>query len=215
MGGPPLAGPDSELKLFISRNLSATTRKPSRQLFWALSICAHCRRWAPSTKVFACCQMRAHHREVVLVDVQGARESVGILCPSSEQLVQRTSGVLPPLEGLQEGTFVDLDPDSTVMVDDRVTFVVSCEECAGLSLGHCIDRGHVQLVGFVARVQQGAPRLVFVPLTDSSLLRSFLSHHICHTIHSSTSVCCVQRPLSAWRPEACDHTHSAATCHLL
>lgn len=91
--------------------------------------------------------MGAHHREVVLVDVDGARESVGVLCPASEQLVQKTTRVLPPVKGLELGAIVDLDPDSTVKVDDRVTFVVSCQECAGLSLGHCIDKGHVQLVG--------------------------------------------------------------------
>lgn len=149
MVGAALAAPDSELQQFVNRNLSTTSRSRSggRQYFWALSICAHCRRWAPTTKVFACCQMGAHHREVVLVDVQGARESVGILCPASEQLVQKTR-VLPPVRGLELGTIVDLDPDSTCEVDDRVTFVVSCEECAGLSLGHCMERGHVQLVGF-------------------------------------------------------------------
>lgn len=150
MAGPALPAPDPELQLFVKRNLSTTTRSLSggRQYFWALSICAHCRRWAPTTKVFACCQMGAHHREVVLVDVQGARESVGILCPASEQLVQKTTRALPPVQGLELGTIVDLDPDSRVKVDDRVTFVVSCEECAGLSLGHCIDRGHILLVGF-------------------------------------------------------------------
>lgn len=150
MVGEELPAPDPELQLFVNRNFSTTTRNRSggRQHFWALTICAHCRRWAPTTKVFACCQMGAHHREVVLVDVKGARESVGILCPNSEQLVQKTTRVLPPVKGLELGTIVDLDPDSTVKVDDRVTFVVSCEDCAGLSLGHCIDKGHVQLVGF-------------------------------------------------------------------
>lgn len=96
--------------------------------------------------------MGAHHREVVLVDAKGARESVGVLCPASEQLVQKTTRVLPPdVKGLELGTIVDLDPDSTVRVDDRVTFAVSCLECAGLSLGHCIDKGHAQLVGLVSR----------------------------------------------------------------
>lgn len=150
MVGAALTAPDSELQQFVNRNLSTTTRKGSggRQYFWAISICAHCRRWSPTTNVFACCQMGAHHREVVLVDAQGARESVGILCPASEQLIQKTTRVLPPMKGLELGTIVDLDPDSTVKVDDRVTFVVSCQECAGLSLGHCLDRGHVQLVSF-------------------------------------------------------------------
>lgn len=92
--------------------------------------------------------MKAHHREVVLVDRKGARESVGILRPASEQLLRKTTRVLPPVKGLELGTIVDLDPDNTVKVDDRVTFVVSCEECAGLSLGHCMEKGHAQLVGF-------------------------------------------------------------------
>ncbi len=139
---------DSELQQFVNRNLSTDrVRRSSTRQYWALTICAHCRRWAPTTKVLACCQMGAHHREVMLVDARGARESIGVLTPASEQLVHRTTHVLPAARGqLRLGTIVDLDPDSTVKVDERVTFIVSCEDCAGLSLGECIDKGHTQLV---------------------------------------------------------------------
>jgi len=142
---------DSELQQFVNRNLSTNRarRSSTRQYYWGLTICAHCRRWAPTTKVLACCQMGAHHREVKLVDARGARQSIGVLTPASEQLVHRTTHVLPASRGkLRLGTIVDLDPDSTVKVDERVTFIVGCEECAGLSLGECIDKGHNQLVSF-------------------------------------------------------------------
>ena len=145
---------DSELQQFVNRNLSTNRARKSgaRQHYWALTICAHCRRWAPATKVLACCKMGAHHREVKLVDARGARESIGIMCPASEQLVHKTTRALPTTSSsadgkkLELGTIVDLDPDSRVKVDERVTFIVSCEECAGLSLGECIDKGHNQLV---------------------------------------------------------------------
>ena len=146
---------DSELQQFVNRNLSTNRARKSgaRHHYWALTICAHCRRWAPATKVLACCKMGAHHREVKLVDARGARESIGIMCPASEQLVHKTTRALPTTSSssadgkkLELGTIVDLDPDSRVKVDERVTFIVSCEECAGLSLGECIDKGHNQLV---------------------------------------------------------------------
>lgn len=135
----------SENQLFVNRNLSTLGRKSAqRRHFWAMSICGHCRGHAPTTKVFTCYRMRAHHREVVSVDAQGARESVGILSPASEQLMHKNH-VLPVTQQL--GTIVDLDPNSTVEADDKVTFLVSCEECAGLPLRECIEKeGHVQQV---------------------------------------------------------------------
>lgn len=140
-----VAADASENQLFVNRNLSTLGRKSAqRRHFWAMSICGHCRCHAPTTKVFTCYGMKAHHREVVSVDAQGARESVGILSPRSEQLMLKKH-VLP--EAPQAGTVVDLDPNSTVEPDDKVTFLLSCEGCAGLPLGECINkRGHVQQV---------------------------------------------------------------------
>lgn len=138
----------SENQLFLNRNLSTLGRKSAqRRQFWAMSICGHCRCHAPATNVFTCYRMKAHHREVLSVDAQGARESVGILSPDSEQLMIKNN-VLPGAH--QAGTFVDLDPNSTVEADDNVTFLVSCEGCAGLPLGECIDKGgHMQQVCLV------------------------------------------------------------------
>lgn len=141
----------SENQQFVNRNLSTLGRKSGqRPHFWAMSICGHCRCHAPTTKVFTCYGMKAHHREVVSVDAQGARESVGILSPGSELLMLKDHA-LPASP--QAGTVVDLDPNSKVEPDDKVTFLVSCEECAGLPLGECINKaGHVQQVRPVATI---------------------------------------------------------------
>lgn len=140
-----VAADASENQLFVNRNLSTLGRKSAqRRHFWAMSICSHCRCHAPSTKVFTCYRMKAHHREVVSVDAQGARESVGVVSPDSEQLLLKHR-VLPVEH--RAGMIVDLDPNSSVEADDKVTFLVSCEECAGLPLGECVEKGgHIQQV---------------------------------------------------------------------
>lgn len=112
-----------------------TCQQSSRRKYWALTICAHCRDYTTSTCVFACYGKLAHHREVVLVDGRGARESVGVLCDGQEG-VPRPEGTL--------GTIEDLDRK---YVGDRgVRCVVSCQLCAGLPLGRCVDAGHHQQV---------------------------------------------------------------------
>ena len=110
--------------------------------------------------MFACYGKLAHHREVVLVDGHGARESVGVLCDGQD-------GVPSPAEGAL-GTIEDLD--LKYVADRRVRCMVSCELCAGLPLGGCIDRGHQQQVG-------GGKYGLFWFALRSRLLGGFLRLH--------------------------------------
>ncbi|CAM9700181.1 unnamed protein product [Ectocarpus sp. 4 AP-2014] len=120
--------------------------------------CSFCRsqRVASSNGVFACYKMNAHHREVELVDAEGARDGVGILSARSE--LQKNHVLPKQTERL--GTFGDLDPDSTLNSGDGVTFIVSCDECAGFSLGLCIDKGHCQQEKYANRLPERSARRV-------------------------------------------------------
>ncbi|CAN0111164.1 unnamed protein product, partial [Hapterophycus canaliculatus] len=106
--------------------------------------CKHCRDFSTSTGVFACYGTKAHHREVVLVDAEGARDSVGILSSGSEHRLIENN--ILPAGKQEEGKIVDLDPDSSLQADDDIYCVISCEQCAGFPLGYCIDEGHIQQV---------------------------------------------------------------------
>ncbi|CAM9626658.1 unnamed protein product [Ectocarpus sp. 12 AP-2014] len=120
--------------------------------------CSFCRsqRVASSNGVFACYKMNAHHREVELVDTEGARDGVGILSARSE--LQKNHVLPKQTERL--GTFGDLDPDSTLNSGDGVTFIVSCDECAGFSLGLCIDKGHCQQERYANSLPERSARRV-------------------------------------------------------
>ncbi|CAM9254712.1 unnamed protein product [Ectocarpus sp. 6 AP-2014] len=120
--------------------------------------CSFCRsqRVASSNGVFACYKMNAHHREVELVDAEGARDGVGILSARSE--LQKNHVLPKQTERL--GTFGDLDPDSTLNSGDGVTFIVSCDECAGFSLGLCIDKGHCQQERYANSLPERSARRV-------------------------------------------------------
>lgn len=122
-------------RLLALEDDTSTCQQSSRRKYWALTICAHCRDYTTSTCVFTCYGKLAHHREVVLVDGHGARESVGVLCDGQD-------GVPPP-EGTL-GTIEDLDLE--YVADRRVRCMVSCQQCAGLPLGRCVDAGHHQQV---------------------------------------------------------------------
>lgn len=140
LAAPPRSGSSPaplEHRKLVELDEKSGTLQNSRRNYWALTICAHCRDYTSSTCVFACYGKLAHHREVVLVDGHGARESVGVLCDGQQ-------GVPSPAEGVL-GTIEDLDLE--YVVDRRVKCMVSCELCAGLPLGGCIDRGHQQQVG--------------------------------------------------------------------
>eukprot|EP00904_Undaria_pinnatifida_P009273 jgi/Undpi1/5476/HiC_scaffold_2.g00755.m1 len=130
----PRSGSPSPHRKLVELDEKSGNLQSSRRNYWALTICAHCRDYTSSTCVFACYGKLAHHREVVLVDGHGARESVGVLCDGQD-------GVPSPAEGAL-GTIEDLD--LKYVADRRVRCMVSCELCAGLPLGGCIDRGHQQ-----------------------------------------------------------------------
>lgn len=99
---------------------------------WALTSCAHCRDYKHSACVLSCYGKVAHHREVVLVNDAGARESIGLL----------SEGQGPPPTGVL-GRRVVLDQAA---IDDGVICIVSCPSCAGQPLGSCMDAGHEQQV---------------------------------------------------------------------
>lgn len=124
-----------EHRRLLALDDKSTCQQSSRRNYWALTICAHCRDYTTSTCVFTCYDKVAHHREVMLVDGRGARESVGVLCDGQD-------GVPPP-EGTL-GTIEDLDREYDA--DREVRCMVSCQQCAGLPLGRCVDAGHHQQV---------------------------------------------------------------------
>lgn len=115
---------------------SSCRLKLDGRLRWALTSCAHCRDYKHSTCVLTCYGKVAHHREVVLVNDEGVRSSIGVL----------SDGQGPPATGMLGRTVV-LDQSA---VDNGVICTVSCTACAGLPLGGCIDAGHEQQVCAVA-----------------------------------------------------------------
>lgn len=137
--------PAAEVALAAAAAAPSTTRsscrlilggsnEPNCRYFWALTICAHCRDYTSCTCVFTCYSKVAHHREVVLVDGSGAREGVAVLSEGQDL----------PLPVGNLGKIMVLDQN---MIDNvGVRCVVSCEACAGLPLGGCIDAGHEQQV---------------------------------------------------------------------
>ncbi|CAM9158585.1 unnamed protein product [Ectocarpus sp. 12 AP-2014] len=141
-----------------SSSSSSISSNGSAQRWWRMAPCSFCRsqRVANSNEVFACYKMNAHHREVELVDAEGARDGVGILSARSE--LQKNHVLPKQTERL--GTFGDLDPDSTLNSGDGVTFIVSCDECAGFSLGLCIDKGHCQQERYANSLPERSARRV-------------------------------------------------------
>ncbi|CAN0259788.1 unnamed protein product, partial [Ectocarpus sp. 8 AP-2014] len=137
---------------------SSSRSNGSAHRWWRMAPCSFCRsqRVASSNGVFACYKMNAHHREVELVDAEGARDGVGILSARSE--LQKNHVLPKQTERL--GTFGDLDPDSTLNSGDGVTFIVSCDECVGFSLGLCIDKGHCQQERYANSLPERSARRV-------------------------------------------------------
>lgn len=117
-----------------SRLILGGSNEPNCRYYWALTVCAHCRDYTSCTCTFTCYSKIAHHREVVLVDGSGAREGVAVLSEGQDL----------PLPVGNLGKIMVLDQN--VIDSVGVRCVVSCEACAGLPLGGCIDAGHEQQV---------------------------------------------------------------------
>lgn len=116
------------------RLILGESNEPNCRYFWALTVCAHCRDYTSCTCVFTCYTKIAHHREVMLVDSSGAREGVAVLSEGQDL----------PLPVGNLGKILVLDQN--VVDNVGVRCVVSCEACAGLPLGGCIDAEHEQQV---------------------------------------------------------------------
>lgn len=124
---PPVSPPSASALPRSSCRLELDGR-----LRWALTSCSHCRDYKHSSCVLTCYGKVAHHREVVLVDDDGVRSSIGVLA----------DGLGPPPIGMLGRTVV-LDQSA---VDNGLICTVSCPVCAGQPLGGCIDAGHEQQV---------------------------------------------------------------------
>ena len=121
---------------FATRESRCKLSLDKSKCYWNLVECTHCRDYTGCRSVFTCYSKVGHHREVMLVDGEGARDKVAVLVEDQPRF--------PSTEGRRLGEIVDLEVG---LIDTGMKCTFGCQDCTGLPLKQCIDAGHVQQVG--------------------------------------------------------------------